>query len=183
EGLPVDELGDDVARSLRLRLVGSGVVENLEDVLVPQLGHRLGLALEPIARLLVVGQVLVEHLDRDDALELAIDAAIHDRHPALPDALEQFVLVEYLAELDHMLTEAMTVMSRRCPREIGPARGPISCLTPQAYARSYGSSNLSTDPAVTRRSHRNPCASARLTVTEPTRIQRHADWQSSVCAA
>jgi hypothetical protein len=33
----------------------------------------------------------------------------------LPDALEQFVLVENLADLDHMLTKAMTAMSRRSP--------------------------------------------------------------------
>src|SRR4029078_2275976 len=80
------------------------VVEDLEDVLVAQLGHRLRLALEAIARLLIIRQGLVQHLDRDHALEPAIKAAIDDPHPALPDALEQFVLVEYLADLDHMLT-------------------------------------------------------------------------------
>jgi hypothetical protein len=33
----------------------------------------------------------------------------------LPDTLEQFVLVEYLADLDHLLTKAMTAMSRQYP--------------------------------------------------------------------
>ena len=65
-----------------------------------QLRDGLRLALEPIARLLVVAQVRVQDLDRDLALERSVEPAIDDRHPALPDALEQLVLVEDLADLD-----------------------------------------------------------------------------------
>ena len=65
ERLAVDELGDDV----RLRVFARRVVEDLEDVLVAQLGDCLGLALEPVARLLVVGEVLVQDLDRDGPLQ------------------------------------------------------------------------------------------------------------------
>jgi hypothetical protein len=68
--------------------------------------------------------VLVEHLDRHHPLELPIDAAIDDGHPALPDALEQFVLVEDLANLDHVLTEAMTAMSRHSSGWIGTGARP-----------------------------------------------------------
>ena len=70
ERLAVDELGDDVALGVFLRRV----VEDLEDVLVAELRDRLRLALEAIARLLIVGEVLVQDLHRDDALERAIDA-------------------------------------------------------------------------------------------------------------
>src|SRR4029079_8784315 len=83
--LTVDKLGDDVALAARLRRV----VENLEDVLVPQLCDGLGLALEPVASLLVVGEMLVEDLDRDGALQRAIDASIDNSHPALADTLQQ----------------------------------------------------------------------------------------------
>ena len=65
-----------------------------------QLGDRLRLALEAVARLLMVGEVAVEDLDRDAALERSIEAAIDDGHPALADTLEQLVLVEDLADLD-----------------------------------------------------------------------------------
>ena len=97
EGLTVDELGDDVRLGVRLR----GVVEDLEDVLVAKLRHRLRLALEPVARFLVIGEVFVQHLHGDHALQRAIDAAIDNGHPALPDSIEQLVLVEDLADLDH----------------------------------------------------------------------------------
>jgi hypothetical protein len=67
---------------------------------VAQLRDRLRFALEPIARLLVVGQMLVQDLDRDGALERTVEPSIHDRHPALAHTLQQLVLVEDLADLD-----------------------------------------------------------------------------------
>jgi hypothetical protein len=48
----------------------------------------------------------------------------------LPDALEQLVLVEDLTDLDHMLTKAMTAMSRRVPFYVGPAPGPNALPNP-----------------------------------------------------
>src|SRR6185312_13497932 len=102
-----------------------GVVEDLEDVLVAQLGDGLCLALEPVARLLVVGEVLVQDLDRDRALERAIDPSIDDRHPALADALQQLVLVEDLTDLDQPLLPAMTRMSDGIPAFIGLDVSPI----------------------------------------------------------
>ena len=65
-----------------------------------QLRDGLRFALEPIARLLVVRQVLVEDLDRDRALERAVDPSIHDRHSALAYTLQELVLVEDLTNLD-----------------------------------------------------------------------------------
>ncbi len=72
-----------------------------------QLGHGLGLALEPVARLLVLGQVAVQDLDRDLPAQGPVEAAIHDRHAALADALQQLVLVEDLSNFDQ---------ARRAPR-------------------------------------------------------------------
>ena len=77
-----------------------------------QLRDGLRLALEPIARLLIIGEVAVQDLDRDDALQRAIDPAIHDRHPALADSLQELVLVEDLTNLDQ-LGSAMTKVSGR----------------------------------------------------------------------
>jgi hypothetical protein len=68
EGLALDELGDDVALAADL----ARVVEDLEDVLVAQLGHGVGLALEAVAGLVVIGEVAVQDLDRDVALERPI---------------------------------------------------------------------------------------------------------------
>src|SRR5262249_47044106 len=109
ERLAVDELGDDVALGAFL----GRVVEDLEDVLVAELRDRLGLALEAIARLLVVGEVLVEGLDRDRSLERSIEPAIHDRHAALAHTSQQLVLVEDLTDLDQTRSPAMTMMSGR----------------------------------------------------------------------
>src|SRR5690606_853341 len=94
EGLAVDELGDDVA----LVGAGAGEVEDLEDVLVAQLGDRLRLALEPLARFLVIGQVAVQHLDRDLAAKRGVEPAVHDGHAPLTHLLEELVLVECLAD-------------------------------------------------------------------------------------
>jgi hypothetical protein len=60
----VDELGDQVA----LGRVLAGVVVDLEDVLVAQLGDRQRLAPQPRPRLLARRHVRVQHLDRDLAV-------------------------------------------------------------------------------------------------------------------
>ena len=81
ERLPVDELGDDV----RGRRFVARVVEDLHDVVVVQLGHRLGLALEARLRLGLGQQVRVQHLDRHLALQRLVVRPVHDRHAALAD--------------------------------------------------------------------------------------------------
>ena len=83
----VDELGDDVA----LRRVGTRVVEDLEDVLVAQLGHRVRLALQSRARLLLAGEVRMQDLDGDFAVERCVGAFVDHGHAALPDLLEQAI--------------------------------------------------------------------------------------------
>ena len=87
----VDELRDDVA----LGRLGAGVVEDLEDVVVPQLRDRQRFSLEAGTRLFAVGEVGVEDFDRHLALEHGVVAAIHDRHPAVADFFDDLVLVEF----------------------------------------------------------------------------------------
>ena len=84
-------------------------IEDLEDVLVAQLRDRVRLALEAIARLLVIREVLVEHLHRDLALQAPVAPAIDDRHPALAHTLEQLVLVEDLSDVDHHVPGATDI--------------------------------------------------------------------------
>ena len=87
ERLPVDELGDDV----RARRPEPRVVEDLQDVLVAQLGHRLRLAFEARLRLGLAGQVLVEDLDRHLALQGLVLRAIHDRHATLAHLFDELI--------------------------------------------------------------------------------------------
>ena len=70
-----------------LSRVEARVVEDLQDVLVAQLGDRLRLALEARLRLGLGREVLVEDLDRDLALQRLVVRAIHDRHTALAHLL------------------------------------------------------------------------------------------------
>ena len=67
------------------------VVEDLQDVLVAQLGHRLRLALEARLRFGLAGEVLVQDLDRDLALESLVLRAIHDRHATLAHLFDELV--------------------------------------------------------------------------------------------
>ena len=67
------------------------VVEDLEDVLVAELGHGLRLAFEARLRLGLTGQVLVEDLDRHLALQGLVLRAIHDRHTTLTHLFDERV--------------------------------------------------------------------------------------------
>ena len=90
ERAPVDELGDDVA----LGRVGSRVVEDLEDVLVAQLGDGVRLALQARARLFLPGEMRMQDLDRDLAVERRVGRFVDHRHTALPHLLEQAIARE-----------------------------------------------------------------------------------------
>ena len=83
--LAVDEFRDQVG-ALR---VGARVVEDLQDVVVPQLRHRLRLALEPRLGFGLGRQVAVQHLDRHLALQAVVLRAVHDRHATLADLFDQ----------------------------------------------------------------------------------------------
>jgi hypothetical protein len=71
--------------------------------------------------------VLVQDLDRDGALQLTVEPAIDDRHPALADTLQQLVLVENLPNLDQRLLmfAAMTEMSGGAPKFTPTSRKPM----------------------------------------------------------
>jgi hypothetical protein len=43
--------------------------------------------------------MLVQYLDRDLALERAVEAPVHDRHPPLADLLKEVVFVESLPDV------------------------------------------------------------------------------------
>ena len=71
------------------------VVEDLEDVLVVQLRDGLGLALEARLRFGLGGQVVVQQLDRDLALERLVLRAIDDRHTTLAHLFDERVPLRY----------------------------------------------------------------------------------------
>ena len=48
----------------------------------------------------MIGEVVVQDLDRDLALERPVEPPVDDGHAALTDPLEQFVLVEDLSDVD-----------------------------------------------------------------------------------
>ena len=115
ERAAVDELGDDVA----LGRVGPRVIENLEDVLVAQLGDGVRLALQPRARLCLAGEVRVQHLDRDLAIERRVGRFVDHRHAALAHFLEQAVARKLAA--DHIHGSGVTVLVE--PPDFSPDRG------------------------------------------------------------
>ena len=64
-----------------------------------QLGHRLRLALEARLRFGLGGEVLVQHLDRDLALQRLVLRAIDDRHAALAHLFDEPVPLRNLGLL------------------------------------------------------------------------------------
>ena len=89
EGLPLDVLHRDV----RLAAVFAEV-EDRDDVAVGQPASRASLAEEPLALLGLIHQLRGDHLDGHRSLDLRIEGAIDDAHPALPEALENLVAAD-----------------------------------------------------------------------------------------
>jgi len=87
--LPVDELGDDV----RARRAGPRVVEDFEDVLVPQLRHRLRLALEAGLGFRLSREVLVQNFDGNLTLQRLVLRAIDDRHTTLAHLFDESIAI------------------------------------------------------------------------------------------
>ena len=89
EGLPLDVLHRDV----RLAAVFAEV-EDGDDVAVGEPARRASLAEEPLAVLGLIDQLRGDHLDGHRALDLRIERAIDDAHPALTEALENLVAAD-----------------------------------------------------------------------------------------
>src|SRR5690606_8587743 len=60
-------------------------VDDVQDVLVRERGHEVGLALEAPRELAVHRDRGLERLDRDDAAERLLDSLVDDGHPAAAD--------------------------------------------------------------------------------------------------
>jgi len=58
-----------------------------DDVRVKEPARRARLALEPLHEARVLGELGLEHLDRDGALHRGLKPAVDDPHPTAPDAL------------------------------------------------------------------------------------------------
>ncbi len=56
----------------------------------------LGFPLEAVEKLFVVGELVLEHLDRDLALELGVPGVEHGRHVALAELAAQFVFADLI---------------------------------------------------------------------------------------
>ncbi len=69
-------------------------VVDREDVRVIELGQRLGLGLESLHEVPVFKQLLRQRLERDLATQRLLHRAVHDRHPAPAEALDDLVLTE-----------------------------------------------------------------------------------------
>ncbi len=65
---------------------------DLDDVFVPNLGRRPGLAHKPFAGGRGAGQLRGQHLDRDHALQRLVEGAQHDAEPATTEDFEDLVV-------------------------------------------------------------------------------------------
>ena len=88
EGDAVDQLHDDV-----LHIAAPGHVVHRHDVGVGELGDSLGLRVEPAAEVLVLGQVALEDLDRNQAVEPVAFGLVDHRHAPGADALQDLIAV------------------------------------------------------------------------------------------
>ena len=84
----VDELHDDI-----FRVPSPAHVVNRHDVGVGQLGHRLGLRVEPPAEILVLGQVAFQYFQRHKAVEPVAFCLVDHRHAPGADALQNLIAV------------------------------------------------------------------------------------------
>ncbi len=86
EGFAGDELHHQVGQRLLLDRI------HLDDVLVPDLGRRPGLAQKPLAGGGSGGDLRGQHLDRDHAVQRFVERAEHDAEPALAEHFENLVM-------------------------------------------------------------------------------------------
>jgi len=86
------ELGDDV----RVLGVGAGVVVDLGDQRVLQAGDGAGLGLDALLGLQLLGQMRVQQLEGDDAVQRGIVGLEHDGHAAASDLFDDPVLADLL---------------------------------------------------------------------------------------
>ena len=84
--LALDMLEDDV-----LHAVGLAPIDHRDDVRMVELRHRTRLAPEAVDVALVVGEALVEDLDRNAAPELAVAGHVDARHASGAGQLFEFV--------------------------------------------------------------------------------------------
>ena len=82
--------GDELHHQVRQRLLLDRV--HLDDVLVPNLGRRPGLAQKPFAGGRGGGDLRAQHLDRDHALQRLVEGAEHDAEAALAEDFEHLVM-------------------------------------------------------------------------------------------
>lgn len=80
-------------------LGGRAEVRDVDDVLVSDAARGLGLADESLDHVAAVGELLVEHLQRDLFLDDDVLREVDDAHPALPQQLEDAVAIgEHLSD-------------------------------------------------------------------------------------
>src|SRR5205823_5394137 len=109
ERLPLDELHDQEVAARAVALVAADV-EGPHNVWVADASADLRLAQEPRVGALVLDEVRVEHLDRDDRARrprrplLLRDGAVHRAHAAPPDLAADAVAAESPAFEAHATT-------------------------------------------------------------------------------
>ena len=143
---PVDVLHRDEVGVLEL-----AAVEDADHVRVLEAGRRLGLAAEALDELLVLGEAVVEDLDRDLAIELGVVGEPDVGHPARADlALELVALVDH-RPLARRRPSALLASPSRSSREqdlhhlLRDRGGDVAarsrrCARPSPRPRSAGSS-------------------------------------------
>jgi hypothetical protein len=104
---------DQLHHHVRRAVVLADVVDR-NDVRVIELGHRAGLAHQPGPGLLLFGP-LVQHLERDPAIEPLVVGAEDAAHPPLADRILDPVALDRVPRLDHAQLAAPT------PRSLGGA--------------------------------------------------------------
>ncbi len=121
-----DEIGDVAVAAL---------VEDRDHVAVVELGGRLGLADETVGELLVVAEPVVHDLDRDLAVEPAVDSKEHAGHAAACNAVaDQVAVVEDASD--------QGIIARHChatlPRHLDPPTRPLILETLPHQERDGG---------------------------------------------
>ena len=130
-----------------------GEVEHLEDVGVVELGHRLAPRARAAARSSLAGQVRVQHLHRDLAIERGVEALVHDAHAARAQLLEEPVAPQVPALEAHPRDAPPPRTNARAARNVphssgmateggmsvsdGPGQRPFSPRPVRAFPASY----------------------------------------------
>ena len=112
--LPLDKVHADELDPLRF-----SQVENADHVLVRHLPRQDQLLLEAPQHLLLIGQLRTDHLERHDAVELAVARLVDRSHAALAQQLQDFVAPAQHAPGHERLSE--TVQAGRTLGGLRPA--------------------------------------------------------------